>query len=95
MTSAAPTCAIADVEPRGVARVEGRVVAIQVEPSDAPPAFTVRLEDRTGRIDAVFMGRRDVPGIAPGVELAVEGRVCATESVPRLYNPRYELMHAS
>ncbi|WP_296664387.1 OB-fold nucleic acid binding domain-containing protein [Demequina sp.] len=83
---------ISEVQPREVARVAGRVVAIQVEPSDAPPAFTVRLEDATGRIDAVFMGRRDVPGIGPGARLELEGRVCATDSVPRLYNPRYQLI---
>ncbi|MDN4482123.1 DNA-binding protein [Demequina lignilytica] len=82
---------IGTVEPRAVARVVGRVVAVQVEPSDAPPAFTVRLEDRTGRLEAVFMGRREVPGITPGITLEVEGCVCATESLPRLYNPRYEL----
>ncbi|SEI88827.1 OB-fold nucleic acid binding domain-containing protein [Demequina mangrovi] len=95
MTDEVAISSIADVAPRGLARVAGRVVAIQVEPSDAPPAFTVRLEDGTGRIDAVFMGRRDVPGIAPGVDLRLEGRVCATESLPRLYNPRYELVAAS
>lgn len=83
--------AISSVEPRAVARVVGRVVAVQVEPSDAPPAFTVRLEDRTGRLEAVFMGRREVPGITPGITLEVEGCVCATDSLPRLYNPRYEL----
>ncbi len=84
---------IRDIEPRTMVRVAGRVVAIQVEPSDAPPAFTVRLEDGTGRIEAVFMGRRAIPGIAPGSHLALEGRCCATESLPRLYNPRYELEH--
>ncbi|WP_062311613.1 OB-fold nucleic acid binding domain-containing protein [Demequina rhizosphaerae] len=87
-----PTIAIAEVTPRGIARVSGRVVAIQVEPSDAPPAFTVRLEDGTGRIDAIFMGRREVPGIAPGTHLSLEGRVCETDALPRLYNPRYELV---
>ncbi len=87
-----PTVNIADVQPRGIARVSGRVVAIQVEPSDAPPAFTVRLEDATGRIDAIFMGRREVPGISPGTLLSLEGRVCESEALPRLYNPRYELV---
>lgn len=82
---------IADVRPRDVARVSGRVVSVQVQPHDAPPAFTARLEDGSGRLDAVFMGRREVPGIAPGVHLSVEGRVCETEAVPRVYNPRYEL----
>ncbi|WP_062520666.1 OB-fold nucleic acid binding domain-containing protein [Demequina silvatica] len=91
MTETATTT-IAEAQPRGMVRVEGRVVAVQVEPSDAPPAFTVRLEDGTGRIDAVFMGRREVPGIGPGTRLCLEGRVCESDALPRLYNPRYELL---
>lgn len=90
--SEAATQRIADVSPRGLARVSGRVVSVQVEPSDAPPAFTARVDDGSGRIDAVFMGRRDVPGIGPGTRLEIEGCVCATESVPRVYNPRYSLV---
>ncbi|BDZ60882.1 hypothetical protein Lsed01_00200 [Demequina sediminis] len=90
MTST-PTITIAQVRPREMARVSGRVLAVQVEPSDAPPAFTLRLDDGTGRIDAVFMGRREVPGITPGSRIALEGRVCESDSVMRLYNPRYEL----
>ncbi|WP_062378179.1 OB-fold nucleic acid binding domain-containing protein [Demequina pelophila] len=86
------TVAIDSLQGRDVARVKGRVVAIQVEPSDVAPAFTVRIDDGSGRVDAVFMGRREVPGIEPGRWLAVEGRICATESLPRLYNPRYELV---
>ncbi|WP_062464528.1 OB-fold nucleic acid binding domain-containing protein [Demequina soli] len=87
-----PVVTIAEVAPREIVHVAGRVVAIQVEPSDAPPAFTVRLDDGTGRIDAVFMGRREVPGIVPGARLHLEGRVCESEALKRLYNPRYELV---
>lgn len=92
MTSALP---IRDARPREVASVSGRIVSIRVEPNDAPPAFTVRVDDGTGRLDAVFMGRRDVPGLAPGGSITLEGMVCATQSLPRMYNPRYTLMERS
>ena len=86
--------AIEEVEGREMARVAGRVVSIQVEPNDAPPAFTVRIDDGTGRLDAIFMGRRDIPGLAPGGRIELEGRMCRTTSLPRVYNPRYTLIGA-
>ena len=83
---------IADVRARQRARVAGRIVAVRVESSDAPPQFGVQLDDGTGRIDAIFMGRRSVPGIEPGGELAIEGTVCASSSIPRIFNPSYALL---
>ena len=61
------------------------------EPFDAAPTFTVQLDDGSGRIDAVFMGRRSIPGIEPGARLTLEGTVCAAQALPRMFNPRYEL----
>lgn len=83
---------IADVRPRQHARVAGRIVAVRVESLDAAPQFGVQVDDGTGRIDAVFMGRRSVPGIEPGAQLAIEGTVCASEALPRIFNPSYELL---
>jgi len=86
---------IADAVPRTSARVSGRVVAIRVEPSDAAPEFTVQLDDGSGRMDAVFMGRRSILGIEPGTHLVIEGTVCAAKALPRMFNPRYELRKPS
>ncbi len=92
MTDAAP--AEGGLEPRTVARVRGRVVAVQVEALDAPARVTARIQDHWGRLDAVFMGRRSIPGVEPGAVLEVEGRVCEAESGPVVYNPRYVLVSA-
>ncbi|MGC4174125.1 OB-fold nucleic acid binding domain-containing protein [Demequina sp.] len=89
------TVRIADAVPRLSANVAGRVVAIRVEPHDAPPQFCVQLDDGTGRIDAVFMGRRSIPGIEPGARISLEGTVCAAKALPRMFNPRYELLAPS
>ena len=83
---------IADVQPRKTARISGRVAAVRIEANDSPPQFAIQIDDGTGRIDAIFMGRRTVPGIEPGVHVALEGTVCASESLPRMFNPRYELL---
>lgn len=86
------TIRIADATPRASAKVSGRVVAVRVEPRDAPPSFGVQLDDGTGRIDAVFMGRRVIPGIEPGAHVEIEGTVCAAQALPRMFNPRYALL---
>jgi RecJ-like exonuclease len=88
---AAPIVPIADVVERTVVKVRGRIVSIQVEPAGNAPTLTARVQDESGRIDAVFMGRRAVPGIEPGQHITLEGRACATSSLMRFYNPRYEL----
>ncbi|MDN4472721.1 OB-fold nucleic acid binding domain-containing protein [Demequina zhanjiangensis] len=83
---------VRDLEPRKVARVTGRIIAVQVEPADAAPTVIVRIGDGTGFVHAVFMGRRQIPGVEPGRVLDIEGRVCETTAEPRIYNPRYELL---
>ncbi|WP_430869096.1 OB-fold nucleic acid binding domain-containing protein [Demequina aurantiaca] len=85
------TTPISDIQARTYARVEGRIVWVQVEPSDAQPRLTARIEDPSGRMDAVFQGRRVIPGIEPGRRVVLEGRVCEALAVPLMYNPRYEL----
>jgi len=81
-----------DLAPRTLARVTGRIVAVQVEPADAAPKVIVRVDDGTGVVHAVFMGRRQMPGIEPGRILDLEGRICETSAEPKIYNPRYELV---
>ncbi|WP_084037845.1 OB-fold nucleic acid binding domain-containing protein [Demequina sp. NBRC 110053] len=90
MTAPAVT-SISDVSVREIATVEGRIVSITVEPRDAAPQLTARIDDGTGRIDAVFLGRRSIAGIEPGARVSVEGRVCAAEPTLRVFNPRFEL----
>ena len=87
----ATTTPIRDLHTRDVVTVEGRIIAITVEPKDAAPRLTARIDDGTGRLDAVFMGRRAIAGIEPGARVCVAGRVCAAEAAPRLYNPRFEI----
>lgn len=81
---------IAEVEERHVAVVRGRVQYVEVSSADAPARLLVRLADATGQLDCIFVGRRVIAGIEPGVALCVEGRIAAGD-VPVIFNPRYEL----
>lgn len=76
---------------RTLVTVKGRIVALRVEPRDAAPQLTARIDDGTGRLDAVFMGRREIPGIEAGAMVTFHGRVSDAEALPRIFNPQYTL----
>lgn len=86
-----PVSSMSEVAPRTVATVAGRIVSVQVEPRDAAPRLTIRVDDGSGSIEAIFMGRREIPGIEPGVSIQLHGRVCNTDPFRRIYNPSFEL----
>lgn len=83
---------VAEISDRAVDRIAGRVVAVEIESSTGPAQMTARIDDGTGRVDAVFLGRRSVPGIVPGARLTLAGRFRIDEGRARIFNPRYELL---
>ncbi|WP_291379701.1 DNA-binding protein [Demequina sp.] len=82
---------VGDVTVRSLERTGGRIAYVEVSPHDAPARLTARVVDPTGAIDLVFLGRRYVAGLEPGATVGIEGRVAASDDVPRIFNPRYEL----
>ncbi len=75
--------------------VAGKIVSVTVNPKDAPPALTARVEDSSGSIDAVFIGRRGIPGVEPGRSVKIAGRVYNDGHGPRIFNPSYELLNGA
>jgi hypothetical protein len=49
------------------------------------------LWDGTGSVTLVWLGRRDIPGIAPGRRIVVRGRLSTIKGEPTIFNPQYEL----
>jgi hypothetical protein len=39
----------------------------------------------------VWLGRREIAGIAPGRRLRIDGLVCLVDGRRTVFNPRYEL----
>jgi RecJ-like exonuclease len=74
-----------------VVRVRGTVGSILIEPRGAAPSLTASISDGTGVIEAIFMGRRDIPGIEPGRVVTIHGRVAQGEAGPHIFNPWYRL----
>ena len=66
---------IAEVSYRHRTRVAGRVRSLRVQPWAGVATLECRLVDNTGGIALVFLGRKHVAGLAPGVRVVAEGMV--------------------
>ena len=85
------TIPIAEARARVRARFEGEVRRIRIQPLAAVPTLELVIDDGSGRLAALFMGRRGIAGIECGRRLAIEGTPVAGERGLTLYNPAYEL----
>ena len=83
---------IAQARARVSARFEGEIRRVRIQPLAAVPTLVVMLEDGTGRLSALFMGRRGIAGVECGRRLAIEGTPVAGERGLTLYNPAYDLL---
>lgn len=70
--------------------VRGTVSSIQVEPHDAAPRLTARIDDGSGAMDAVFLGRREIAEVAPGAVLTLTGVTAEGPARMRMVNPWIE-----
>jgi hypothetical protein len=89
----APTDLIpmAQARPRIRGRFEGDVRRLRVQPQAGVRTLELQLNDGSGRLIVLFMGRRSIPGIECGSRLQIEGTPVAGEHGLMLYNPSYEL----
>jgi hypothetical protein len=86
---------IAEVAYRQRARVAGRVKAMRVQPWAGVATLEITLVDDTGGIVIVFLGRKHVAGIAPGVRLVAEGMVGDHGGRLAMLNPDYRILPES
>ena len=81
-----------DARARVRGRFEGQIRRIRIQPQAAVPTMEIVVEDDSGRLSALFMGRRGIAGMECGGRLAIEGTPVATERGLTLYNPAYDLL---
>lgn len=86
--------AIADVVPRQPSTVVGEILSVQVISKAGAPWLEVTVSDGTGKLVAMWTGRREIAGIKAGQRLVLKGRSSPTGPGGRLllYNPLYELL---
>lgn len=84
--------AISEVKVRTPAKVSGLLQAVTYSPPTRTPSLVGTLFDGTGTIALVWLGRREIPGIAAGRRLQVAGMVTHTENGLTIMNPDYRLI---
>jgi hypothetical protein len=72
--------------------LRGVLRTVTLRPRAGVPALEAELNDGSGVVIVVWLGRRRIAGIDPGRSIEVEGRIGAHDGVRVMYNPRYELI---
>ncbi|HZN14406.1 MAG TPA: amino acid permease [Acidimicrobiales bacterium] len=73
-------------------KIVGTIHSMRVQPRGGVPSLECMLVDDTGGIAVVFLGRRRIAGIEPGVRIMVEGRVSDHHGKLAILNPIYQLL---
>ncbi len=92
-TDTAAVTPIGEVRWRDQVRVRGQVHSLRVAPERDTPIFECLLDDGTGTLLAVFLGRREVAGIAVGTRLEVTGTAGVHQNRLAVLNPSYRLLN--
>jgi len=85
-------CPIAAVKLRQQVRIEGRVETLRVRPLAGTATLECILNDETGALSIVFLGRSKVQGIKVGTRLRVTGTTSQHHGRLAILNPVYELV---
>jgi hypothetical protein len=82
---------IRDAQKREKAKLAGVVRRITIRPLEGSQSLEALLDDGTGEITVVWMGRRAIPGLNLGTRLIVDGLVANQRGERRVVNPVFEL----
>jgi hypothetical protein len=85
------TVPIGEVRWRRQVRIEGRVRTLRVQPLAGTATLECVVEDDTGGLSLVFLGRSEIPGIAIGTRLRAEGTAGDHHGRLAILNPVYQL----
>ncbi len=79
---------------RELVTIAGTLRTVTFSPRGGVPALEGELYDGTGTVTLLWLGRRRIAGIQPGVELVASGRLTTVDGNRAMFNPRYELRPA-
>ena len=83
---------IADAPEREHVIVSGVLRTVTLRPRGGVPALEAELDDGSGVITVVWLGRRRITGVDPGRSMTVAGCIGRQGDVAIMFNPRYELL---
>jgi two-component system sensor histidine kinase KdpD len=78
-----------DARPRARVVATGTIVATEVTSRGDSPVFCCTLQDGSGELDVLFLGRSSVPGFSVGARCSVEGLALNEDNRLAVWNPRY------
>ncbi len=73
-------------------RLRGTLRSVTLQPRGGAPSLEAQLDDGTGEVTIIWLGRRRIVGVVPGRSLRVEGCVSVQDGRRVIFNPRYELV---
>jgi hypothetical protein len=82
---------IVGLSDRDYVTVYGHLKNVSLAPRAGAPTLEAALYDGSGVLTLVWLGRRTIPGIKPGVGLKASGRVSCADGRRIIFNPKYEL----
>lgn len=77
---------------RSKVEIRGTIASLSVQPVDQTKWLEAELNDGSGAVTLIWMGRRSVPGIQAGTVLRVKGLISCSGKRRVIFNPRYELL---
>lgn len=83
---------IAEAPDREPVTLHGQLRTVTLRPRGGVPALEAELDDGSGVLTVIWLGRRRIVGISPGRSMRVTGRIGVLDGVRTMYNPRYELL---
>ncbi|HUW78585.1 MAG TPA: OB-fold nucleic acid binding domain-containing protein [Candidatus Nanopelagicaceae bacterium] len=86
---------VADLADRRVATVIGTIRSLTLRPSSGVKSLEAQVEDGTGFVVVIWLGRRSIAGVSPGADIAVKGLMARDTKGWRTFNPEYRLLGAS
>ncbi len=82
---------IAAVTPRARVVVQGSVVAVDSRSGPGGSRYECTLDDGSGQLVLVFLGRREVAGLMVGTRCAAEGTALIEHGRLVVWNPLYRI----
>jgi RecG-like helicase len=82
---------IADVTARDYVTIRGTVTQIRTIPRAGLPSLAVVVEDSSGKVAAIWSGRRAIGGIALGRRIDIVGTAVQGSHGLEFHNPAYTL----
>ena len=70
----------------------GEVRSVTLRPREETPALDVEVWDGTESLHLVWLGRRRIAGIVPGIKVRATGRITTQRKLRVMYNPAYEII---